>query len=221
MRDKMEGRNVKSQDLGLLLKLRAMEVAEYQALRDPPSPFARGDWTDWEFAPGTSAVEDTLLAGAEQDYTVRGLEMMTGISKSQINLSLKRVIEVGLVFRGHKDGTPRVNARALFEFIAYGARYVFPARKGEVTRGIGTAFSAPMLRSHLISAGELDLVWPDAYGRSRGQAVEPLFKSSPHAVQRDPVLYELLALVDAIRLGQPRERMLATELLEKRLVSKP
>ena len=212
---------MKSQDLGLLLKLRAMEIAEHQARQDSSSPFARGDWTDWEFALATSAAEDAWRVGAEQDYTVRGLEMMTGISKSQINLSLKRVIEVGLAYRDPKNDTPRVNARALFEFIAFGARYVFPARKGEVTRGIGTAFSAPMLRSHLISAGELDLFWPDAYGRSRGQAVEPLFKSSPHAVKRDPVLYELLALVDAIRIGQPRERKLATELLEKRLVSKP
>ncbi|MCY1382295.1 hypothetical protein D9M69_703050 [compost metagenome] len=52
-----------------------------------------------------------------------------------------------------------------------------------------------------------------------GQAVEPLFKSCPRAVERDPVLYELLALVDAVRLGQPRERKLAIELLHERMVA--
>lgn len=212
---------MKSQDIGLLLKLRAMEIGEQQRLKESADPFAQPDWSDWEFDLTTSAATSARRAGAAEDYTARGLEMVTGISKTQVNLSLTRVIEIGLAFRDHKNDTPRVNARALFEFIAYGVRYVFPAKKGEVTRGIGTAFSAPMLRNHLISAGELDLVWPDAYGRSRGQAVEPLFKSCPHAVRADPVLYELLALTDAIRIGQPRERKLATELLEKRLVSKP
>ncbi|MNE92580.1 hypothetical protein D3C80_1903190 [compost metagenome] len=96
---------------------------------------------------------------------------------------------------------------------------MFPARKGELTRGTGTAFSAPMLREKLLNAGELDLVWPDAYGKTMGQAVEPLFKSCPRAVERDPVLYELLALVDAVRLGQPRERKLAIELLHERMVA--
>jgi hypothetical protein len=34
------------------------------------------------------------------------------------------------------------------------------------------------------------------------------------AVKQDPTLYAFLALVDAIRLGQPRERKLAAQTLE-------
>jgi hypothetical protein len=39
----------------------------------------------------------------------------------------------------------------------------------------------------------------------------------PHAALRDPALYELLALVDAIRDGRARERNLAERVLVRRL----
>lgn len=39
----------------------------------------------------------------------------------------------------------------------------------------------------------------------------------PEAALRDPTLYELLALLDAIRDGRARERALAEKALEKRL----
>ncbi len=54
-------------------------------------------------------------------------------------------------------------------------------------------------------------------GISKSQAVEPLFPSAAKAAQSDNVLYALLALIDAIRLGQPRERKLAIKILEKQL----
>ena len=40
---------------------------------------------------------------------------------------------------------------------------------------------------------------------------------TPHLSLRDPILYELLALVDAIRDGRARERKMA----EKELISRP
>jgi hypothetical protein len=60
-------------------------------------------------------------------------------------------------------------------------------------------------------------VWPDPRGNTSGFAIEPLFKTVPMAVRNDRLLYELLALVDSIRMGQPRERNLATSLLNARL----
>jgi len=41
-------------------------------------------------------------------------------------------------------------------------------------------------------------------GDTRGIALEPLYKTAPIAALRDPVLYEFLALVDAIRDGRAR-----------------
>ena len=49
--------------------------------------------------------------------------------------------------------------------------------------------------------------------------LEPLYKSVPHAALRDPALYELLALVDAIRDGRAREGNLAERDLVHRLKS--
>lgn len=209
---------MKSQDIGLLLKLRSMEIMEKQALTLQEQAPQDPSWADWSVDAAALGKPSLPDDARQPDYTARGLELETGISKTQINLSLKRCMVIGLAFRDRQHEVPRANAKALLEFLVYAIRYVFPARKGELTRGIGTAFSAPPLRSKLLSAGELELVWPDAYGKSMGQSVEPLFKSAPHAVKRDPVLYELLALVDALRLGQPRERKLAAELLEARLL---
>jgi hypothetical protein len=48
-------------------------------------------------------------------------------------------------------------------------------------------------------------------------AVQPLHESVPRAVEHDPQLYELLALVDAMRVGDARVRGLAAALLHARL----
>ena len=50
-----------------------------------------------------------------------------------------------------------------------------------------------------------------------GMHIEPLFKSTVYAVKQDPQLYALMALVDAIRLGQPRESNLAADLLKSHM----
>ena len=68
-----------------------------------------------------------------------------------------------------------------------------------------------------MTAGELVPVWPDPHGSTKGVTVEPLYKTVTGAVRRDSRLYALLALTDAIRLGQPRERNLAAELLAQML----
>ena len=61
-------------------------------------------------------------------------------------------------------------------------------------------------------------VWPDEEGTLRGQALYPLYPSAPLAARRDPRLYELLVLVDAIRMGNMREQQLAEDLLKERLL---
>ena len=91
-----------------------------------------------------------------------------------------------------------------------------------MTRGIPTSFAAPPLNQHLrvpdLTSGETP-VWPSASGTAKGYALTPLYHSVPFAAQRDPALYELLTLVDALREGRARERNLAVKELEKRLSS--
>lgn len=153
-------------------------------------------------------------------YTTRGIESETGIGKSVVSQSLNRSIKVGLAKLERKTGFPRVNVKALTEFIVYGLKYVFPAEVSEVSRGIPTSFAAPVLNGIIMSAGNLIYIWPDARGGNMGQSVAPLYKSVPMAVKLDPYLYEYLALVDAIRLGNAREAGVAKDELEKKLKTK-
>ncbi len=180
---------MKSQDILILLKLASLQVQENEE----------------------SSSADAGL------YTARGLAEVLGVGKTEINNSFNRSISVGLLKKERKTNQPRPNLKALREFIVYGLKYVFPAKPAEMTRGIPTAFAAPVLEGQLMTAGEMIYVWPDAKGKNKGQSVTPLFKSVPYAVKRDSRLYEYLALVDAIRLGSPREAQLAKQLLTERL----
>lgn len=163
------------------------------------------------------ALEQSVNAESSEHYSVRGLEGSTGISKSELSQALKRCIDVGLVARHHRTGLPRVNRRALLGFLREGVKYVFPTSLGPVARGIPTGFAAPGLTGRLMSAGDLIPVWPDAKASHMGQAVEPLSPTVPQAAVQDPRLYQMLALVDAIRLGNARESSVAVQQLEELL----
>lgn len=60
-------------------------------------------------------------------------------------------------------------------------------------------------------------MWPDPEGDTRGNEFSPLYKSVPKAARKDMKLYELLALVDAVRDGRAREREIAIRELKARL----
>lgn len=189
---------MKSQDIVILLKLASLQEREKQGCFEQPGcPTKR-----------------------EDPYSVRGLESSLGISKTEVNASIKRSVASGLAVKDREFGRARPNCRNLYNFIIHGLKFVFPAKPGAMTRGIPTAFAAPMLESLLISAGEYIYVWPYARGKAMGQSVGPLFKTVPEAAQKDDRLYEYLALVDAIRLGNRREAGLAAERLSERLLKR-
>jgi len=137
------------------------------------------------------------------------------VEPSEIARSLKRSRNSGLVNLVGREN--RVNRTALLEFLVHGLRYVFPARTGSMTRGVLTSVAAEPLKGKFIDTGEPPPVWPYAEGTVRGTSVAPLHKRVPGAALRDSKLYELLALVDALRIGRVRERQLAKEELTKRL----
>jgi hypothetical protein len=105
----------------------------------------------------------------------------------------------------------------LKEFLIHGVKYAFPVVRGGPTRGIPTAEAANPLARHFSQDFPLPPVWPHAEGPFRGISFSPLYKNVPQAALRDPMLYELLALVDAIRGGRARERELAIPELEARI----
>jgi hypothetical protein len=136
-----------------------------------------------------------------------------GLSPSQVHAALKRLERSRLI----TPSTNEAQLRAVEEFLVHGVKYAFPAVRGEATRGMPTAYAAPPLNAAIAAGGDLPPVWPGADGAVRGLTLEPLHKAAPKAAKRDPVLYELLALIDALRDGRARERKLAERELSVRL----
>jgi hypothetical protein len=136
-----------------------------------------------------------------------------GMSPSEVHSAVQRASESGLM----NISARRPNRPALVEFLVHGLKYVFPAQRGGITRGLPTAHAAPPLKNLVAAGGDPIPVWPDPEGEVRGEELRPLYKSVPGAARRDPALYELLALVDAVRGGRARERTIAIEELRSRL----
>lgn len=135
------------------------------------------------------------------------------ISPSEVHAALKRATEAGLL-----DPVQRMPIRkALEEFLVHGLKYVYPPKRGSLTRGVLTAYAAPPLSAHFAQSDEPPPVWPDAEGSESGYALYPLYPSAPKAARKDERLYALLSLVDAIRDGRARERALAEKELVARL----
>jgi hypothetical protein len=138
---------------------------------------------------------------------------------SEVHSSIKRARLSHLVQGTAPD--ERLNRAALLEFLLHGIRYAFPAEKGALTRGVPTGYAGPPLNGSIAASADPPPVWPYAEGTTRGFKFAPLHKHVPEAALEDPRLYELLALVDAIRDGRARERELAGRELTKRLESIP
>jgi hypothetical protein len=119
--------------------------------------------------------------------------------------------------RDRQAALPRPNRSNLKEFLIHGVKYAFPVERGGPTRGIPTAEAAPPLNYHFSQDFPLPPVWPYAEGSVRGIAFSPLYKNVPQAAAQDSKLYELLALVDAIREGRAREREIAVRELTARI----
>lgn len=134
------------------------------------------------------------------------------ISQSEVAEALHRNLQARLVDPSKK----RVHRAALMEFLNHGLKYVFPAQPGALVRGVPTAHAAPPLSEHIVANDDL-FVWPSATGTTRGQAIPPLYPSILKAIPRNPLLYELLALADALRVGYLHEQHLAEKLLQERL----
>lgn len=143
-----------------------------------------------------------IIALGDQQWFHHTLAEDLGISQSEVSQSLNRSRYAGLLDESRK----KVNAIAFNDFLLYGLRYAFPQQPGAVVRGMPTAHSAAPLNK-VIRSSEV-YVWPSAKGNEKGQAVEPLYNCAVQASQKDPKLYKLLAMVDALRVGRVREREL-------------
>lgn len=155
-----------------------------------------------------------LERGPAPPYAALGAEL--GMTASEVHGAVDRAVMARLALKD-KAGKPSALRTVLLLFVQHGARYCFPAVRGSLTRGVPTGYAAAPLKG-LISPGTDPVpVWPHKNGVVRGVALYPLYPSVPDAALRNPALYELLVLFDAIRAGNVRERNLSVEMLERRL----
>ncbi|MCS3519219.1 biotin operon repressor [Bradyrhizobium elkanii] len=99
---------MKSQDLVVLLKLVSLQEEESEPTPGQPQPRFQGD----------------------DPYSVRNLEALLGISKTEINASIKRSLSSGLAIKDRNTGRANPNRRNLNNFIIHGMKFVFPAKPG-------------------------------------------------------------------------------------------
>lgn len=154
-----------------------------------------------------------LVTLGDRSWSYNVLAVELAMSPSEVHSGVKRAAAARLL-------DPQRNVpilRALQEFLVHGVKYAFPPDRGPLTRGLPTAYAAPPLSALIVQSDEPPPVWPDPEGMVRGSAFSPLYPSVPKAAAQDPALYELLALVDAIRDGRARERALAIKELTLRL----
>ncbi|MBX2987288.1 MAG: winged helix-turn-helix transcriptional regulator [Bdellovibrionaceae bacterium] len=139
-----------------------------------------------------------------------------GLSQAEVSQSLRRLKSSHLI-----DEKRAVKRRSALEFLLYGLKYVFPASYGPVSLGMPTAHSHPSLKfiHHDANSSLENYVWPDPQGSVRGQSLRPLYDSVPAAAKKDPDLYELLSLIDMIRVGRARESQAAIQKLQEKLAS--
>lgn len=143
-------------------------------------------------------------------WMAKDLALAVGLSRAEVSHSLERSRFSKLL----DDTKRRGNTRAFLEFLVHGLRVVFPVRPGGMARGIPTAWSAPPL---VKSFGEDNpVVWPSENGSLRGESIQPLYLNTIATVVEQPGFHELLALVDALRIGRAREIGFASKLLKER-----
>jgi hypothetical protein len=158
------------------------------------------------------ALKLRLLNG--EPSTFAALSHALALSASEIHASFNRAQLARLVTP--QEGAAEVNRPGLIEFLIYGLSYAFPPVMGAPTRGLLTGYGMEPLRSTIVHAEEAP-VWPFAKGDARGPALYPLYPTVPIAALRDRSLYEVLALIDSLRIGAARERDIAVKLLIERL----
>jgi hypothetical protein len=161
--------------------------------------------------------QDILIAlkikalGDDSKWTQARIAAEIGVSPTEVAFALERLKTHGLL--NHDKRT--LKAAAVFEFLVHGLKYVFPAELGAPTRGVPTGSAIQPLKKLFRNTAGTSYVWPDPAGTLMGVALTPLYESAPTAALKDPKLYTLLGLVDAVRLGGAREVQAAVSALEK------
>lgn len=162
--------------------------------------------------PQDTAILLWIASLKSNQWTMKDVSIKLLVSAGEVSESLRRSSYAGLLSADKR----MVMKNSLLEFIEHGIKYVFPVQPGPIARGLPTAHSALPLRNIIMSNS--DYVWPFPAGKVRGQAIDPLYPAAPEACYRNEHLHELLALVDAVRVGKSREAGIALQEIGSRII---
>ncbi|WAC13010.1 hypothetical protein [Dyadobacter pollutisoli] len=153
-----------------------------------------------------------IILWESREWQYREIANDLNMSISDVSHSLTRSAVAGLF----QPDRRKVARQKLYEFIKYGLHVVFPILPGPIATGMRTAHSHPLYQEQF-SAEDI-YVWPDLNGLHRGQSILPLYKGAAIAAQNDENLYKLLASIDILRVGRPREINAALSVIENYLL---
>lgn len=157
-----------------------------------------------------------LLGSAKPVVPVRELADQLGFDVAGTHRAMRRLDETGL----YSSARGRIYPAAAEEFLIHATKFNFPARWGSEVRGVPTSWAVEPLKNELAEPGSLPPVWPYSKGAVRGLGLEPLHAMVPKAALADPELWQLLALVDALRSNESaRITQVAEKLLRERIGS--
>jgi hypothetical protein len=152
-----------------------------------------------------------IIVLKNKEWKVTELAAALFLSQSEVSKALER-----LVFSGLLDESKRIPSKnAIFDFIVNAVKYSFPVHPGRILKGIPTSHSANPLKSKIVSDDKY--IWPHLKGTVKGESIEPLYPKASEAALADSKLYEMLALIDSLRVGKVREQEIAKEELKKRI----
>ena len=149
----------------------------------------------------------------DPQWSFQTLSAWMGVAPSYLFYALKRAGESGL----YRAEARSVNRLGMMEFIQHGARWGFYVQLGSRVRGVPTAHSGPVLAGQLAYEAAAAVVWPSPRGLVVGQSLDPLYPQAISTTEGAPELYQVLTLVDAVRLGRRRDTELALDELRARL----
>lgn len=128
------------------------------------------------------------------------------LSPAAVSYAVKRLKGIGLLSQDQN----KIMVQSFLDFVFYAIHLVFPAQVGSEARGILTAHEVHAPQNQTVKK----YVWRSDRGNHLGQQVSPLYESVPLFVLDEPKMYQALACIDAIRIGNSREKKLAYRQLE-------
>lgn len=153
----------------------------------------------------------SLGRGRRLDFTYASFSESVGLAQSEVHASIGRCRCAQLL---PANGDVVLSVPAFRDLLVNAVPRIFYPVRGNLQEGMPTSVHAPVLWSRLGKVvGMIPVVWPGS-GGLRGESLQPIYSSAPAVCRTDDCVYELLALLDVIRVGTPTDRRRAVEAID-------